>query len=176
MSTKLQNRVAALLRAVFVFETTVLVAAFAILIGVTFADVISRRITGSGILWSRDVGIYANVWLSMIGIGIASAQGSHLRPRFLDRAIRPVWEPGMQRLQELLTAVGFVVLAWIAWQVVAETRELDDRNMVLRWPVWLLQLCMPVAFGFAASKHLAFAAYPSLRPGERDEVTVQPGP
>jgi hypothetical protein len=45
--------------------------------------------------------------------------------------------------------------------------------MVLRWPVWMLQICMPIAFAFAASKHLAFAVFPSLRPGERDEVVVQ---
>lgn len=162
------------LRRLLQLETAVLLVAFAILITVTFLDVLMRRFTGSGLLWSRDVGIYANIWLSMIGIGIASAQGSHLRPRFLDGWVRPGWERWLRPLQEWLTALGFAALAWIAWSVVQETRALGDANQVLRWPVWVLQLCMPLAFLFAASKHAIFALRADLRPGERDEASEVP--
>jgi TRAP-type C4-dicarboxylate transport system permease small subunit len=108
------------LRRLLQLETAVLLVAFAILVAVTFTDVLLRRLTGSGLLWSRDVGIYANIWLSMIGIGIASAQGSHLRPHFLDGWVRPGWERWLRPLQEWLTALGFAALAWIAWSVVEE--------------------------------------------------------
>jgi TRAP-type C4-dicarboxylate transport system permease small subunit len=110
----------------------------------------------------------------MLGIGIASSQGSHLRPRFMDGWIRTDWQNWLPRLQECLSALGFLALAVIAWQVVAETRELGDVNTVLRWPVWLAQLCMPVAMGFAAFKHGLFAIYPALRPAERDETSEAP--
>lgn len=164
------------LRRLLQLETVVLLAAFAILIAVVFTDVVLRRLTGSGLLWSRDIGIYANIWLSLIGIGIASAQGSHLRPRFLDAWVRPGWERWLRPMQEWLTALGFAALAAIAWSVVQETRELGDANQVLRWPVWILQLCMPLAFLFAASKHVIFALRPDLRPGERDEASEAPRP
>lgn len=164
----------AFLRRVLALETVILVASFAVLVAVTFADVLLRRVTGSGLLWSRDLGIYANVWLSMLGIGIASGSGSHLRPRFMDHWIRPGWEPCMQRLQEVLAAVGFAVLCWVASRVVAETRSLGDINTVLRWPVWISQLCMPLSFGLAACKHALFAWYTDLRPQDRDETSEAP--
>jgi hypothetical protein len=77
-------------------------------------------------------------------------------------------------VQELLAAAGFLVLAVIAARVVADTRELGDSNSVLRWPIWICQLCMPLALGFAAFKHSLFALYPSLRPEERDETSEAP--
>ena len=155
-------------------ETAVLLTAFATLILVTFADVALRTITGSGLLWSRDVGIYANIWLSMLGIGIASSQGSHLRPRFMDSWVRASWDSWLPRVQELLTAAGFLLLAVIATRVVADTRQLGDNNSVLRWPIWIFQLCMPIALGFATFKHALFALYPVLRPQERDETSEAP--
>jgi TRAP-type C4-dicarboxylate transport system permease small subunit len=151
------------LHRLFALETAILLISFAILVLVTFADVALRRMTGSGLLWSRDLGIYANIWLSMLGIGIASSQGSHLRPRFMDGWIRTDWQNWLPRLQECLSALGFLALAVIAWQVVAETRELGDVNTVL-----------PVAMGFAAFKHGLFAIYPALRPAERDETSEAP--
>ena len=163
----------ACLQTLLALESAILLTAFAILILVTFADVALRTISGSGLLWSRDVGIYANIWLSMLGIGIASSQGSHLRPRFMDSWVRAEWHSWLPRLQELLTAAGFLALAVIATQVVADTRALGDSNSVLRWPIWICQLCMPLALGFAACKHSLFALFPALRPGERDETTSE---
>jgi TRAP-type C4-dicarboxylate transport system permease small subunit len=162
------------LQKLLALESAILLAAFAILILVTFADVALRTITGSGLMWSRDVGIYANIWLSMLGIGIASSQGSHLRPRFMDSWVRADWQAWLPRVQELLAAAGFLVLAVIAAQVVADTRELGDTNSMLRWPIWICQLCMPLALGFAAFKHSLFALYPALRPEERDETSEAP--
>jgi TRAP-type C4-dicarboxylate transport system permease small subunit len=162
------------LQKLMALETAILLTAFAILVTVTFTDVALRTFTGSGLLWSRDVGIYANIWLSMLGIGIASSQGSHLRPRFMDSWARSSWAAWLPRVQELLTAAGFLVLAVIAARVVADTRELGDSNSVLRWPIWICQLCMPIALGFAAFKHSLFALYPALRPQERDEASEAP--
>lgn len=164
-----------MLRGLFALETAVLLAAFAALIAVTFADVVMRRVTGSGLLWSREVGIAANIWLSMLGIGIASSQGSHLRPRFMDHWVPAAARAWLPRLQEFLTAAGFGALAWISWQVVAESRELGDTTQSLRWAVWQVQLCMPLAMGFAAFKHFVFGLYPALRPAERDESGADGG-
>lgn len=174
MNNATANWARAALRNLLALESAVLLAAFAVLILVTFADVALRTISGSGLLWSRDVGIYANIWLSMLGIGIASSQGSHLRPRFLDSWVRPGWHVWLPRVQELLAAAGFLALAVIAARVVADTRALGDSNSVLRWPVWICQLCMPIALGFAAFKHSLFALYPALRPEERDETSEAP--
>jgi C4-dicarboxylate transporter, DctQ subunit len=146
--------------------------AFAVLVVVIFADVVWRWTTGSGIFWAREVGVFANIVLTIIGIGIASSDGTHLRPRFFDRVFPASWDGALTRIQEWLTAVGFAALAWVAVGVVQETRALEDRTIVLRWLVWPVQLVLPVAFGLGAVRHGIFALVPALRPAEKGEAEL----
>lgn len=164
---------ARLLAALRVFEVALTSAAFAVLVAVVFADVAWRWISGSGLIWAREVGVFANIVLTILGIGIASADGTHLRPRFFDRIFPAAWDGALTRLQELLTALGFAVLAWIAIAVVHETWQLEDRSIVLRWLVWPVQLVLPLAFVLGTLRHGIFAAFPPLRPMDRDETTVE---
>ena len=150
-------------------ELVVTTAAFVILALVIFADVVVRRVSGSGIVWAREVGVLANVVLTIIGIGLASADGTHLRPRILDHIFPASWDAALTRVQELLTALAFAVLAWIALTVVLETIELDDRSVVLRWVLWPVQASLPLAFAVAALRHGIYAWRISLRPQERGE-------
>jgi len=153
-------------------EVVVTTGAFLVLIAVIFGDVVMRRVTGSGIVWAREVGVFANIVLTIIGIGLASADGTHLRPRVFDRLVPRSWDPVMTRIQETLTATGFGVLAWIAFHVVQETIALDDRSIVLRWMVWPVQACLPLAFAAGCLRHGIYAFDPSLRPQERGEGDV----
>ena len=162
----------ALLAALRRAEVTLTTAAFVVLIFVIFGDVLARRITGSGIVWAREVGVLANIVLTIIGIGLASADGTHLRPKFFDRLLPASWEPAMVRVQEGLTALACGVLAWIAFAVVQETISLDDRTIVLRWVLWPVQAVLPVAFGVACLRHGIYAVSPQLRPQERGEGDI----
>lgn len=164
---------ARLLAALRVFEVALTSAAFAVLVAVVFADVAWRWLSGSGLIWAREVGVFANIVLTILGIGIASADGTHLRPRFFDRIFPAAWDGALTRLQELLTALGFAVLAWIAIAVVHETWQLEDRSIVLRWLIWPVQLVLPLAFVLGTLRHGIFAAFPPLRPMDRDEATVE---
>lgn len=162
----------ALLAAMRRAEVVLTTAAFVVLIAVIFGDVLMRRITGSGIVWAREVGVFANIVLTIIGIGLASADGTHLRPRVFDRLVPRSLDPAMTRIQESLTAIAFGVLAWIAFSVVQETIALDDRSIVLRWAVWPIQICLPLAFTAGFVRHGIYALDPTLRPHERGEGDV----
>jgi TRAP-type C4-dicarboxylate transport system permease small subunit len=165
-----QPGVARLLRGLAEFERALTAGAFAVLAAVIFADVVWRRTTGSGIFWAREVGVYANIVLTIIGIGVASAEGAHLRPRFLDRVFPASWDGALTRTQETLTAVAFAALAVIATQVVVETVRLEDRSVVLRWLVWPVQTVLPLAFAIGALRHGLYAIWPGQRPFERGEA------
>ncbi len=154
-------------------EVTVTTAAFAVLILVVFADVVVRRVTGSGLVWAREVGVFANIVLCIVGIGLASASGSHLRPRFVDGWIPRGWASAITRIQELLTSLAFIVLTILALQVLRDTITLDDRSEVLRVAIWPVQLCLPFAFGLAALRHALYAVRLDLRPVERSETDVE---
>ena len=146
------------------FERIVSFAAFLCMIAVVFADVVSRELTGSGLHWAGQLGVYANIVVVMLGIGLASAQGSHLRPRFADHWLPARWNPVLDRIADGLMAVfcgGFALLSGL---VVAETAVLGERSGVLGTLVWPVQLVFPLAFGLATLRHALYALWPELSP------------
>lgn len=150
-------------------ELALTCAAFAVLAAVIFADVLAREITGSGLSWARQIGVYANVLVTIVGIGLASASGTHLRPRFTDRWLPAAWDPWLIRIGELLTALFCLAFAWLALGVVRETYELDERSVALRLVVWPVQSVLPIAFLLAFLRHACYGIWPSLRPAEQGE-------
>lgn len=145
-------------------ERVVTFAAFLVMIAVVFADVLSRELTGTGLHWGRQAGVYANILVVMFGIGLASADGAHLRPRFADGWLPAAWSPALDRLAEWLMAAFCLGFAIVAFGVVAETYRLGERSTVLRTLVWPVQAVIPLVFLLAAVRHVLFGLYPEFRP------------
>jgi TRAP-type C4-dicarboxylate transport system permease small subunit len=167
--TNLEEQARKLLAWVARAERFLSFAAFMVLIAVVFADVVSRELTGTGLHWARQAGVYANLFVVMFGIGVASAHGAHLRPRFADRWLPGEWEPALVRIQEGLMAVFCLGFAAVALWVVMESYALGERSVALRIAIWPFQAIIPLVFLIAAFRHGAYAAYSSLRPIETEQ-------
>jgi TRAP-type C4-dicarboxylate transport system permease small subunit len=160
-------------RALAVLERTeqaITFAAFALLVVVLFADVAVRELTGAGLTWSRQLGVYANLFLTLVGIGVASAAGAHLRPRFADHWLPASWDAALETLRDAVMAVFCAGVAAVSVMVVAETRALEERVVVLNWLVWPFQVVIPTVFLAAAIRHGLYAAFAGLRPRDLQEV------
>ncbi len=159
-----QQRIAAALRQISRAERGVTFGCFLLLIAVVFADVVSREISGTGLHWARQVGVYANVVVIMLGIGLASGVGEHLRPRFADQWLPAAWSSVLERLQDVGMALFCVGFAVAATDMVFTGIALDERSAVLGIVIWPFQAVLPLAFVVAAFRHAAYAWYPALRP------------
>lgn len=156
-------------------ERHVAVAAFMMLVAVLFADVVSREVTGTGLLWARQLGVYANLLVTMAGVGLASAQGAHFRPRFADGWLPVRWEPVLVRLQEALMALFCLAFAAVAAAATATTYGLQERGSLPAWPLWPFQAIVPLAFLSAGVRHVLLACWPTLRPEEGGRAPPGPG-
>lgn len=154
----------ALLATLHRVERTIVIIAFSGMVGVVFADVLAREVTGIGLPWARQVGVYFNIVVVMFGIGLASASGSHLRPRFADGWLPARWEIQLAFLQHALFALFCVAFAIIATDMVITSVRLDQRSEILRLPVWPIQAVIPLVFGVTALRHGIYAVRPELRP------------
>ncbi len=169
---------AALLRGLQKFEKWLAVAAFALLVVVIFADVVSRELTGAGLYWASQVGVWANVIVVMAGFGLASAEGVHLRPRFTDQWLPHSWAAGLVTAQHACMAVFCALIGALATRVVLGSWELGEVSIDLFAPVWPVQLFLPLAFFAAALRHGLYAVFPALRPDDSSAmamVTSEPG-
>ncbi len=164
---------AAVLDRIARFERAVTFMFFLVLIAAVFADVVSREVGGTGLHWARQVGVYANLLVILFGIGLASAAGTHLRPRFADHWLPERWSGALDRIQEGIMALFCTGFAVVATGVVADGYVLGERSAVLGTLIWPLQAILPLVFGLAAFRHGAYALYPTLRPDSADVEATQ---
>lgn len=156
--------IAAVLRHIEQFERVVTFGCFLVLIAVVFADVVSRESAGTGLHWARQVGVYANLFVIMFGIGLASAAGAHLRPRFADSWLPASWSGVLERLQDAVMALFCCGFAAVATGIVLEGLVLGERSAVLGIVIWPFQAVFPLVFMIATFRHGVYAMYPGLRP------------
>jgi TRAP-type C4-dicarboxylate transport system permease small subunit len=149
------------------WERRLCLAAFTVLATVMFADVAMRELSGNGIPWAGQAAVFANLIVALFGLGLATAAGSHLRPRFADNWLPQRYHPLLQRGADLVSAAALLLFAVIALQLVLETRQLAETATVLRIPLWPLQALIPLAFSSAALRYLAYSIQPALAPGNR---------
>ena len=105
---------------------------------------------------------------SYAGIGIATATGSHLRPRLGDGWVPRAWNSAMDRIADVVTGVFLVAATWVGLQFVGVSIDKEERTMVLDWLVWPFQASIALGFLSAGLRYFVFAAYPALRPQQAE--------
>ena len=155
-----------LLEAIGRAERWITITAFALMALALLADVISRRLFLAGLIGATEIAVMGMVAVAMFGVGIATDEGAHLRPRLFDALIPRSLDAAVGRLSSLVTAVFFAIFAGLSAWMVTESFVLGDRTEILRAPIWTLQALIFIAFATNAVRFLAYALDPSLRPSE----------
>lgn len=151
------------------FEQFLCFSAFMVMAGALIYDVLKRQITGSGAFGAPQVGVIGMIVVSYIGIGLASASGSHYRPRFADKVFPARFEPLLERIGEFGFALFCAVLAGVAAKVSLESCDLNDVSPVLRNPIWPVQMTIALGFGLVALRHFMYGIFPAIKPAPASE-------
>lgn len=126
-------------------------------------DVLRREFTGSGWFGAPQVGVVGMIVVAYMGVSLASANGSHFRPKFADIVLRR-WDRVANRIGEFGFAIFCYFMSYIAFGVSVESFELDDVSAVLRWPIWPVQGVIVMGFGLVAVRHTLYGIFVDLRP------------
>ncbi|NJO35295.1 MAG: TRAP transporter small permease [Rhodospirillales bacterium] len=157
-------------------ECWVAVMAFGFIATILVLDVLGREFLGpflrflgfepgaTGIFASQKLSIFALVIGSFAGIGIATATGAHIVPSFASGWVPEPWRRVYDRCVDLLTGVVLIAVVWFGFKFVGSSFKTDLRAPVLDWPVWPIQLAIPLGFLSAAGRYLIYAAWPLLKP------------
>jgi len=157
-------------------ECWVAVVAFGFIAAILLLDVIGREFVGPvlrlvgldpgaiGIFAAQKLSVFALVIGSFAGIGIATAAGSHIVPRFAYGWVPAAWSAVMDRLADLITGVFLVAVAWFGFKFVGSSFNTDLRAPVLDWAVWPIQFFIPLGFLSAAGRYFLYALWPPLKP------------
>jgi TRAP-type transport system small permease protein len=138
------------------------------IIVLTMAEVISRYVLKNPLILSDELGGYALVAISCLGLAYCGMEKGHIRITFIVERLNPR-TAGWIRLVMLALGLVFVaVAAWVSWQFLADsfTRNMRSNSMLmtpLKWP----QMALPVGFTLFALVMLAqlLKAIADLRAG-----------
>jgi len=158
------------LKWLWTLEATVCVLAFAGTALALMADVLARELFGDGIFGAQRFAVWTNAVAGLLGFAIVTAERGHLRPQFLDGLLPRALAPHIDRIGELLSAVICLALTWYAARFVQSSAQLGERGMAIPILLWPIQLVLPWMFFSSALRHLAYAAWPALRPEPRSEM------
>jgi TRAP-type C4-dicarboxylate transport system permease small subunit len=161
-----------ILHAINLGEKWLSVVAFSALVLIIFGDVVSRELTGAGLYWATQSGVWANVLIVMAGFGLASADGAHLRPRFADTWLPLRWLPTLETAQHAVMSLFCAAACWLASGVVLGSWQLGEVSLDLFLPIWPVQIFLPLALSLAALRHGIFALVAELRPQETAALAI----
>jgi TRAP-type C4-dicarboxylate transport system permease small subunit len=130
-------------------EIGVLTFQIALMLLLASAQVV-LRFFGAGQAWIDVLVRHLVLWTAFFGAVLATSRGRHIRIDALGRLLKGRPARWTRAGLDLLTA-------WISWRLfsaalsfVQMTKEFDDRLPDLDWPLYLVQLVMPLGFALIA--------------------------
>lgn len=123
---------------------------------------------------SQKIAVYLLVIGAFTGIGVAAWTGAQLVPKAGHGVLPESWNAGMNRLADVFTTLFLFSAAYYGWVFVHGSYELGLKaSGALSFNIWPVQAAVPLGFASAALRYLAFAIWPSVRPGEKDGSAVE---
>lgn len=126
-------------------------------------DIVAREVFGFPMLGAESIAVLAAIVAGFLGLALATANGSHLRPAVFDNLLPVRFNPYLERGSDLVAAVFYFGIAYFALSFVNESRIAGDRAAILYFRLWPIELVMPYAFLSCAIRHLFFFARPALK-------------
>lgn len=147
-------------------EKWIAFVAFVLMLGALAADVIGREVFGHGVFGAVKFAVYVLIYCAMAGFGIATASGSHLRPKFLDKAVPEALTSVALRLGQFASAAILLMLASAGLTFVGLGMMLEERDVTLDVLIWPVQLAIPIGFTLSALRHIFYGIWLDLLPAE----------
>jgi TRAP-type C4-dicarboxylate transport system permease small subunit len=161
---RIMHKVESGLRLLFRIEAILAVTAYSSLALTILGDVVAREVFTTPILGTQRFAVYMAMIAGFLGIGLATADGAHIRPRLSDGWFSGWTEVLVARLSYALSALVFAVTGYFSFEFWSVGYEMGDTAPVLDWPLWPIQLVIPYAFFSNAWRFALFAAFPALAP------------
>jgi C4-dicarboxylate transporter DctQ subunit len=148
MINRLLNRLEEFLIASFMAAATL----------VTFAAVVMRYATGSGIDWAQELTIYLFIWMAKFGAAYGVRTGIHIGVDFLVNWVRPsirrVMVIAALSLGMIFTgAIAFLGARWVIF-IYGTGQVSPDMEM----PMWIVYLAIPFGSGLMCYRFMQVLA------------------
>lgn len=131
-------------------EDVLAVFVFAMMLLITFLNVLSRYLLHLGISFSEEVVTHFAVLLSGLGAAQAVRNESHYDIPLLDGIVSPKVSYAFKLISAFLMMVFSVYMTYAGVTMVFQQYKLGKVTTMLRLPEWVWGLAIPIGCGFMA--------------------------
>ena len=152
----------------------VVIALMATMAVLVFANVVSRYLLNTSIIWVEEITRYMMVWVGFLGSGLVLRLGAHIGVDALQDALPARAARVLRAAIAALLAATFAAMTWHGVRYVAFAW--DQETPVLNWSTGAIYLAIPIGsalmlvhLAFIARGYIAAREYPkddSFRPEE----------
>lgn len=137
----------------------------AVMVTITFLNVIVRYCTNFSFAWTEEVTINFFVWVVLLGTARTFREGSNLCMNLLYDACPRTTRLFLYIVCVILCVLFFSALCWTGTLEVFDEIELESTSESLEIPVWLYTMCTPLLSLLVIFRILQRATH-SLRTGK----------
>ena len=112
-------------------EIGIAMALFVVIVVSICAQVISRYVLGSPLVWVEEAATYSFIWIVFLGAAVGMKRFSHIKIEALSLAVS-------ERAQGVLRLFGFLVMGFVLWRLllaVPSVMAIEARSMSVSLPV-----------------------------------------
>ncbi|MFA6449274.1 MAG: TRAP transporter small permease subunit [bacterium] len=144
-------------RAIWIFETSFLTVAIAVMVATLFAQV-AFGMLGISLAWAGELALYLMVWIMCIGASAAVRSRSHIAVGLIADKLTGL-PARIVRVAVLLFCFFLCVGAFILGvKYVQMTYAAGLRSVAARLPMWTVYAALPVASALMAARVILLAA------------------
>jgi len=127
-------------------ETTVLILALSVMVGLSFLQIILRNFFSTGIIWGDTFLRHLVLWVAFLGASLATREERHINIDVLSRALSPAARRWVKIITNLFAATISVFLTRAAVVFILDEKAAGSTTF-LNMPLWIV--ISIIGFGFA---------------------------
>jgi TRAP-type C4-dicarboxylate transport system permease small subunit len=151
---------------------TICVVLFALLVLLVSWQVFTRLVLDDPSVWSEEAARYTFIWLSLIGISIATGEKADVAIDFFVQKVPVAWQRWFE-LSAYVSTLSFAVIVMIWGGYLNSSLAWSQRNPVLPINAGVLYLAVPVA-GVLFAFYLLYHLVRTLSRGYSGAVQIAP--
>lgn len=116
-----------------------------LMVGLVFANVLSRYLLNFSIAWSSEIARYIFIWLVLLGAILAFQNAEHLGLDLLPKALPPRIGRSLTVITDLLVLYAIYILLSGGWSYSTSSLEAGWDSPAAGIPLGIVQMVLPVS-------------------------------
>ncbi len=158
-------------------EKIFLVIGVCVMVLVVFFDILLRELFDSGFIWAKELAAFLMIWIGFVGASLAAKENKHIVVGIPEKLFPKKVLPYVSLFASVIIFAVTILIAYLGFNYVLETKEFGETSLVLNIPLWIVQIIIPVSLVIIAIRFIGIGIQifngkiSSIGSGRKEELT-----